>query len=292
VPFLDGIPGYEANIFEAGKEPLFVLLVSFLITFALTRLYTRLARIRGWGSASAGGVHMHHLVVGIGLLIASGLLVFALEPARVATGILAILFGGGAALTLDEFALWFHLRDVYWSDEGRSSIDATILVVLLAGLILTGASPVDSRSDYESGVGYSIGIGFHFLWVIVTLLRGKLLLGAVAVLIPLVGLIGGIRLAKPSSPWAKWFYRSSEGKPWYTRWMFRKGEAKLATASERFEQGWAVRFGRRFEDVVGGAPSLPSPTSGYRSASQDPEGSEGPGPRTPTAANSRDQIDR
>jgi hypothetical protein len=256
VGVFDGIPGYEQHIYDAGKEPLFLLLVSFLITFALTRLYTRLARGRGWGSGSAGGVHLHHLVVGIVLVIASGLLMFALEPGRVATGILAIFFGGGAALTLDEFALWFHLKDVYWSEEGRSSIDATIMVVLLAGLILTGASPIGERSENDSAIGYSIAIAFHFFWVLVTLLKGKLIFGTAGVLFPLVGTVGGIRLAKPSSPWARWFYRSGEGRPRYTRWLFRKGERKRARAVERYRSGWAIRFERRFQDILGGTPSV------------------------------------
>ncbi len=59
------VPGYEAHIYEAGKEALFLLFVSFLVAFALTRLYTRQARIRGWGSASVGGVHLHHAVPGV-----------------------------------------------------------------------------------------------------------------------------------------------------------------------------------------------------------------------------------
>ena len=151
----DGIPGYEEHILDAGKEPLFLLLVSFLITFALTRLYTRLARVYGLGSASAGGVHLHHYVVGIFLMFSAGLAMFALQPGRVATGVLAIFFGGGAAVTLDEFALWFHLKDVYWSEEGRSSIDATVLALLVGGLILVGASPLGTGEDYDSLLGLS-----------------------------------------------------------------------------------------------------------------------------------------
>ena len=209
----DGIPGYEEHILDAGKEPLFLLLVSFLITFALTRLYTRLARVYGLGSASAGGVHLHHYVVGIFLMFSAGLAMFALQPGRVATGVLAIFFGGGAAVTLDEFALWFHLKDVYWSEEGRSSIDATVLALLVGGLILVGASPLGTGEDYYSLLGLSAIAAFHFFWVAITLLKGKLLFGVVALFLPVLGLVGGIRLAKPTSPWAKWFYRSGEESP-------------------------------------------------------------------------------
>jgi hypothetical protein len=46
------IPGYDAHIVLTGKEPLILMLLAFLITFALTRLYTRLARVYGWGAAA------------------------------------------------------------------------------------------------------------------------------------------------------------------------------------------------------------------------------------------------
>ena len=275
----DGIPGYEEHILDAGKEPLFLLLVSFLITFALTRLYTRLARIYGLGSASAGGVHLHHYVVGIFLMFSAGLAMFALQPGRIATGVLAIFFGGGAAVTLDEFALWFHLKDVYWSEEGRSSIDATVLALLVGGLILVGASPLGTGEDYDSLLGLSAYAAFHFFWVAITLLKGKLLFGVVALFLPVLGLVGGIRLAKPTSPWAKWFYRSGEGKPWYERWLFRNGERKLPKATKRSEVGWAARFKRRFNDLVGGAPSLPS-SSGQESEATHRTGEWSPDPGT------------
>ena len=45
----------------------------------------------------------------------------------------AIIFGIGAALTLDEFALWLHLDDVYWSEQGRQSIDAVIVFAIVSG---------------------------------------------------------------------------------------------------------------------------------------------------------------
>src|SRR5919198_544439 len=114
-----------------GREPLLLLLAAFLITFALTRLYTRLARVHGWGSASTGGIHLHHMVVGIVFVLFSGLVEIAVRPDGLGRELVAILFGVGAAFTLDEFALWLYLRDVYWSPEGRSSIDATVLGVVL-----------------------------------------------------------------------------------------------------------------------------------------------------------------
>jgi hypothetical protein len=97
-----------------SREPLVVLLAAFLITFMLTRLYTRLARVRGWGSGSLGEVHLHHMTIGITLILLSGLLAVALQPRGLGRDVIAIVFGVGAAFTLDEFALWLYLRDVYW----------------------------------------------------------------------------------------------------------------------------------------------------------------------------------
>ena len=57
---------------------------------------------------------------------------------------LAVLFGAGAALTLDEFALWLHLEDVYWSREGRSSVDAVLIALVVGALLLLGANPFDA----------------------------------------------------------------------------------------------------------------------------------------------------
>jgi hypothetical protein len=62
------IPGYESAIYENGREPALVMLLAFVITFVFTRAYTRIARVRGWGSTHVGNVHMHHLVVGLATL--------------------------------------------------------------------------------------------------------------------------------------------------------------------------------------------------------------------------------
>ncbi len=119
------VPGYEQYIYEAGKEPLFLLLLSFLIAFFLTRLYTRLGRVRGWGSGNVGGVHLHHIVPGIILALVAGLLLAATSGAQsTSRGLIAIVFGAGAALILDEFALVLHLEDVYWSERGRLSVES------------------------------------------------------------------------------------------------------------------------------------------------------------------------
>ena len=85
-------------------------------------------------------MHLHHLVLGILLFLGVGYLWLA----QVGTGIgrsldwpsrlTALLYGVGAALTLDEFALWLRLEDVYWAREGRESIDAVILFGAFLGV--------------------------------------------------------------------------------------------------------------------------------------------------------------
>ncbi len=66
------IPGYKEEIYGPGKEPLLLLLLSLVLAFALTRLYTRLARRHDWGSGRLGGVHVHHMVPGIVLVSSPG----------------------------------------------------------------------------------------------------------------------------------------------------------------------------------------------------------------------------
>src|SRR5919204_5091200 len=124
-----------------SREPTALLLAAFLVTFVLTRAYTRVARVRGWGSASTNGVHIHHMVVGFVFILLSGLIEVATRPTGLGRDAIAVFFGVGAALTLDEFALWLYLRDVYWSEEGHRSVDASVLGVLLAALLLTGLTP-------------------------------------------------------------------------------------------------------------------------------------------------------
>ena len=239
----DFVPGYRHQIVIAGKEPLVLCLLALLITFALTRLYTRLARVRGWGSGSvAGGVHLHHMVIGILLILAAGFLAVAFWPGSPGREIVGIVFGIGAALTLDEFALWLYLRDVYWTPEGRSSVDAIVLGVVIGTLLLVGSSPfgVDTGSREPFAVAFAM-VAVNVASAMVTFLKGKLSIGMLAVFVPLLGLISSVRLAKPTSPWARWFYGSNG--------------TKLARAQRRFGEDAAFRrFRHRVEDAIGGTP--------------------------------------
>ena len=225
-----------------SREPTALLLAAFLVTFVLTRAYTRLARTYGWGSGSVGGVHLHHLVVGILFVLLSGLFVIALRPEGIALDALAVVVGVGGAFTLDEFALWLYLRDVYWSEEGHRSVDAAVLGVLLAALLLTGLTPFGVHDSGRAPrlVATALVAG-NVALALVTFAKGKLTVGLLAIFVPGVGPAGAFRLAKPRSLWARRFY----------------GETKLARARLRFEDEASslVRLHERFDDLIGGPPS-------------------------------------
>ena len=148
---------YDRHIEAAGKEAQFIILVAFLATFGIVRLITHAIRRGRFGLKNiqtSGGLHIHHLVPGIILLLVSGYLGIGLGD-RVPIELMALLFGIGAALTLDEFALWLHLEDVYWAKQGRDSIDAVVIVATLLAIAVLG------RPFFEA-VGRSV-------WRLVTL---------------------------------------------------------------------------------------------------------------------------
>ncbi len=121
-----------------SRERLFLSSVTFFVTFGIVRLITHAIRanLGPFHNVSAGGTHVHHLVWGILLLLLAGYLALQeMEKARIVNILVPILFGVGAALTLDEFALWFYLADVYWDKRGRDSVDA---VILFGGVLSIG----------------------------------------------------------------------------------------------------------------------------------------------------------
>src|SRR3954449_608761 len=130
------------------RQALFLVLISFLAAFGFIRVSARLSRsprFAWWpGSVvSESGVHLHHLVWGICLMLGAGVGGFALFGSSPGLEICAALFGIGAGLTIDEFALWVYLDDVYWAEEGRSSIDAAVIAAGAMLLVLLGARPIE-----------------------------------------------------------------------------------------------------------------------------------------------------
>lgn len=134
---------YRTEIVARGKEPAFLLTLAFLCTFGAVRLVTNSIRSGRHGMfhnvTTPGGLHIHHMVPGTILTLISGYLGLVLPDPR-PDRLLAIAFGIGAALVLDEFALLLRLADVYWQPEGRESIDAVVLAGGLATLYILGFS--------------------------------------------------------------------------------------------------------------------------------------------------------
>jgi hypothetical protein len=130
---------YTFHFRDERRERLFLASVAFLVTFGIIRGITHAIRagVGPFHNVTSGGLHIHHLVWGIALLLVVGyvwLLEIGVGSSWVAS-LTAITFGVGAALALDEFALWLNLSDVYWEQKGRESIDA---VLIFAGLLSVG----------------------------------------------------------------------------------------------------------------------------------------------------------
>ena len=117
--------------------------------------------------------------------------------------VLAALFGIGAGLTLDEFALWVHLEDVYWAEQGRASLDAVVVAALLGGLIVLGLAPFELADQSRRVTSILIVVALDVPLCILAILKGKPILGLTGVFVPLASLLGAIRLATPTSPWAR-----------------------------------------------------------------------------------------
>jgi hypothetical protein len=242
---------YRETILETGRSGVLWMLIAFVLTFVITRLVTRHIRSRPAaegdeqgmiGDVHIGGVHVHHQVWGILLILVSAVLEFAYQPDSPWLEVLGATFGVGAALTLDEFALWLHLDDVYWSEEGRKSIDAVVVAACVGAVLLLGTAPfgVDDTVSQEGLAAAAITVAFNIGWAIACVLKGKLAFGLIGLFFSPVSIIGAIRLAKPDSPWARKRYRN---RP-----------KKMARAERRFGVERQQRLDR-LRDLLGGAPT-------------------------------------
>jgi hypothetical protein len=221
---------YQHGIVDTGREPHFLFFVAFLLTFAFIRTSTHMikAQVSWWpGNVSVGGTHIHHLVWGILLLLICGYIAVAIAPDSPWREIIAVLFGIGTGLTLDEFALWLNLKDVYWEKEGRKSIDAVVIAAGLSGLALVSLRGwIDVTTDVADAVQAAVG-GVGLLGVILALLNAakeKFGMAIWSILLPVVGLVGAFRLAKPHSVWAKLFYRHGKRERSDRRYAGSRGE--------------------------------------------------------------------
>jgi hypothetical protein len=217
---------FQQQIVSTGRLPLFCFFVALVVGFGFIRLTVRLirAQVRWWpGNVVAGDVHLHHMVFGVVFMGIGGVAELAapLQSLAWRAGP-AALFGLGTALVLDEFALILHLRDVYWSNEGRVSVDAVFIATGATALLLMGVSPVGVKNvrDYQrvlpGGAGavvtLNLAVAALFVLAAITLLKGKIWTGLFGLFVPPLFVVGAVRLARPGSPWARWRYGKRPGK--------------------------------------------------------------------------------
>jgi hypothetical protein len=237
------------SLVEHDEQGIFLVLAGFVLSFAFIRMSTRLMRsprVTWWpGSVvSDSGVHLHHLVFGIVTMMIAGTLGFAALGHSPYVEICAFAFGVGVGLTIDEFALWVYLDDVYWAKEGRSSIDATVIAAAAMFLILIGSSPFSfDTSSPAQVIGSILGALLVFLMVAICFGKQRLMHGAIGFFLLPIAIYGATRLGKPGSAWAR--RRYGERNP-----------DKQRRAKERFPPDRRTeRFKNAFRDIVGGKPS-------------------------------------
>lgn len=237
------------NLEANHEQAVFLVLVGFIGSFAFIRMSTRIIRsesVSWWPGniESESGLHLHHLVFGIVTMMVMGTLGFVADGRAPFTEICALGFGIGVGLTIDEFALWVHLEDVYWADQGRSSIDATVIAASLMLLVVLGVSPVAfDDSSTEELISSILAIALLIFCVAVCFAKGRILHGVIGTFISPLAIYGACRIGKPSSAFAR--YRYGERRP-----------RKQAKSEERFPPDRRTeRFKEAFRDLVGGKPS-------------------------------------
>jgi uncharacterized membrane protein len=221
----------QHDIVDQGRLPLLCCLVAFILTFFVTRTFVRFIRHRAerglpqrwWQPRNVhiGSLHIHHVTFGVVLVMVSGLtlVTLAVDGQQPEFTIAAIFFGIGAALVLDEYALILHLSDVYWEEDGRSSVDAVFAAVAVAGLLMLGLHPLVLFLPIRHGADWVLlqstvvgGLVFTLPLAVVVLLKGKVWTGLLGMFIVVLLFVGAVRLSRPHAPWARWRYTSQPDK--------------------------------------------------------------------------------
>ena len=248
---------FNREIIAQGRLPLLCFLLGFLAGFVLIRLSVRMirAQVSWWpGNITPGGHHVHHVVFGVVLMLVAGVALIAVfeDATRETASVLAALFGVGAALVLDEFALIFYLEDVYWSEQGRASVDAVFVAVAGTGLLLLGFHPLellevtDMRRDPEPLIrfGYLALALAHLGLCAVVVLKGKIWTGLLGLFVGPLLVVGAVRLSRPGAPWARWRYTTRPKK------MYR------ALQRERTLRRPVVGAKIYLQDLIAGKPDI------------------------------------
>lgn len=254
----------RGDILDGGRLPLLFCLIAFVLTFFVTRSCVRFIRHRArlglppkaWQPRNihVGSKHIHHVTFGVILVMISGLILvmMSFRGTRLEHTIAATFFGIGAALVLDEYALILHLSDVYWEEDGRTSVDAVFAAVGVAGLLMLGLHPLmflTPSSRYLHLLPFRVAlIGSVVVALplaVVVLLKGKVWTGLGGMFFPLLLIIGALRLSRPHAPWARWRYNT------------RPAKMELALQRERTLRRPVVRAKLRIQSLIAGTPGAP-----------------------------------
>jgi hypothetical protein len=250
---------WQRSVIAADKLPLMLCFLAFVVTFALTRTITRMIR-DGRGpfrnQITASGTHIHHSVPGIILLIIGAFIAIGGPGSLGWRAFAGVAVGTGMSLVLDEFALILHLQDVYWSGEGQLSVQVVSITAACLGLAVAGFSPfgVKNADSFEvslrlTATGVLIADG---LLTLMCVLKGKYRTALFGLFVPLVTLFGAVRLARPSSFWARHRYRGRR---------LERAQRRAAEIDRRLAPILSA-----WDNFAGGKPSRPNPPS------PDPEG--------------------
>lgn len=241
-------------------------LIAFIVTFAVTRTIVRYIRRtadsdkpRKWyqprNISGGGGLHIHHVVIGVVLVMVSGvaMVTMAVDGGVPEFTAASILFGIGAALVLDEFALILHLEDVYWAEDGRASVDAVFVAVAVCGLLILGLNPLSFfdvgtwEDDPSLGMRTVVVVAalVNLALAVIVLVKGKVWTGLIGMFITPLLVIGAVRLSRPHAPWARWRYTN------------RPRKMHKALERERWLRRPVVQAKLWLQDAISGMPKFP-----------------------------------
>lgn len=241
---------FTREIVDTGRLRLLCFFVAFIAAFGFIRFSVRMIRrqVRWWpGDVTPGGFHVHHVVFGLVFMCVGGVGGLAVtDDGSGWAATAAALFGVGMALVLDEFALVLLLKDVYWSEQGRLSVEVVFIAIALCGLVLLGLHPLgvdEAVEDSDALWQVALIVLINLMLSIIALLKGKIWTGLLGLFITIFALVGTIRLARPGSPWA--------------RRRYRPGSRKDRRARERERRLYrpAQRVFTTVADLVAGRPS-------------------------------------
>ncbi|MBO0863599.1 MAG: hypothetical protein J2P16_00810 [Mycobacterium sp.] len=255
----------QHDIVGSGRLPLLCCLVAFILTFFVTRTFARVIRHRTESGLPAkwwqprnihiGSKHIHHVVFGVVLVMVSGVTMVSMSASgsNLQFTAAATLFGIGAALVLDEYALILHLSDVYWEKDGRTSVDAVFAAVAVGGLLVLGLHPLmfflalwhDTTHSPVLRAVVIVGMLLTPPLAAVVLLKGKVWTGLIGMFFVFLLFVGAIRLSRPHAPWARWRYNTQLDK------------MRRALERERKLRRPVVRAKLWLQNVIAGTPRIP-----------------------------------